>query len=198
MQHLLTSTLIIFSFAGLCLAGWLSSNMISGTGAAGTQDDISPQARAQIEALLREKRSRSGTQRKIDSRLIYELKMRRGEPIADGVTTIETDLPYNAEGKVILDIKAKVSGALLKQLGDYKADIINSYPNLNSIRIEVDIDQIEAIAALPDVTFIQPRQDATTSPVVKAPPGSPLINVGAGMDSQSSEGDFAHWRDLEY
>src|SRR5262245_24423673 len=72
MRRLLTSTLIIFSVAGLSLAGWLLSNRISGAGAAGTQDEISPQAMAQIEALLMEKLSRAGTQRKIDSQLIYE------------------------------------------------------------------------------------------------------------------------------
>src|SRR5262245_4465540 len=112
MRRLLTSTLIIFSLAGLSLAGWLLSNRISGAGAAGRQNEISPQALAQIEALLREKQSRTGAQRKIDSKLIYEIKMWRGEPIADGVPTIATDLPYNDEGKVILDLKATVSDAL--------------------------------------------------------------------------------------
>src|SRR4030095_2843858 len=169
MRRLLTSTLIIFSVAGLSLAGWLLSNRISGAGAAGKQDEISPQAMAQIEALLREKRSRAGTQRKIDSQLIYEIKMRRGEPVADGVPRIETDLSYNAEGKVALDLKARVSDTLLNQLNTYGAEVVSDSPDLNSVRIQVAVGQIEAIAALPDVTFIQPKQDAMTSRVVRAP-----------------------------
>src|SRR5262245_38436125 len=231
MRRLLTSTLIIFSVAGLSLAGWLLSNRISGAGAAGTQDEISPQAMAQIEALLMEKLSRAGTQRKIDSQLIYEIKMRRGEPVADGVPRIETDLSYNAEGRVALDLKANVSDTLLNQLRAYGAEIVSASPDLNSIRIQVAVDQIEAIAALPDVTFLQPKQGAMTSRVVKAPQdwsqtgpknavaddrgttreeraatvrslvssalsggqsGGPLINVGTGVGSQSSEGDVAH------
>src|SRR5262249_33797807 len=111
------------------------------------------------------------------------------------------------------------------------AEIVSDSPDLDSIRIQVAVDQIEAIAALPDVTFIHPKQDAMTSRVVKSPQdwsqsgpknavvddrgpereegaatvrrlvssallggqsGGPLINVGTGVGSQSSEGDVAH------
>src|SRR5215475_1087554 len=168
-RWLLTSTLIIFSIAGLSLAGpgrWLLSKGIPGAGAAGQQTNISPQALAQIEALIKEKETRGGAQQKMDSQLIYEIKMWRGESIADGVPTLETDLTYNDEGKVILDLKATVSDALLNQLSAYGANIVNSVPGQNSVRIQVDVDQIEAIAALPDVTFIQPKRDGMTSRVV--------------------------------
>src|SRR5215475_300692 len=197
IRRLLTSTLIIFSIAGLSLAGpgrWLLSKGISGAGAAGRQTDISPQALAQIEALLREKQSRTGAQRKIDSQLIYEIKMWRGEPIADGVPTIATDLPYNDEGKVILDLKATVSDTLLKQLSAYGAEIVNSSPKQNGIRIQVNVEQIEAIAALPDVTFIQPKQAAKNSRAFQAgqfgqQQGSPQQTVddrGSGPDERAA------------
>src|SRR5262249_21151623 len=75
MQWLLTSTLIIFSVGGLSLAGWLFSNGVPGAGATSQQGDLSPQALEQIESLLKEKASRTGAQQKMDSRLIYELKM---------------------------------------------------------------------------------------------------------------------------
>ena len=78
--------------------------------------DISP-ALAQIEALIREKESRTGAEQKMDSQLIYELKMRRGDMLAQGVRTLATDLPYNDQRKVTLDLKVnKVSDALLNQL----------------------------------------------------------------------------------
>jgi hypothetical protein len=73
-RRLLTSTLIIFSGAGLNLAGWLFSNVVPVAGAATKQNDISPEALKQIEALLKEKASRTGAQQKMDSQLIYELK----------------------------------------------------------------------------------------------------------------------------
>src|SRR5438128_3659091 len=64
--------------------------------------DISPEALAQIEALLREKESRSSLQQKIDSQLVYELKMQAGQPIASGIETLETDIPYADDGHVIV------------------------------------------------------------------------------------------------
>jgi subtilase family protein len=163
MRWLLTSTLIIFSVGGLSLAGWLFSNGVPGAGAAAGQSDISPGAMAQIEALIREKDSRTGAQRKMDSQLIYALKMRRGAMIAEGVRTLETNIPYNNQGKMTLDLKAKVSDDLLTQLQSYGADIISSVPEHNSIRIQGAMNQIEAIAALPDVMYIQSKQEAMTS-----------------------------------
>src|SRR5262249_13013638 len=58
-RWLLTSTLIVFSGAGLSLAGWLFSNGVPVAGATARQSDISPEALAQIEALLREKDNRT-------------------------------------------------------------------------------------------------------------------------------------------
>jgi hypothetical protein len=125
---------------------------------------MSPVALAQIEALLREKDSRTGAQLKMDSQLIYALKMRRGAMIAEGVRTLETNVQYNAQGKMTLDLKVnKVSDALLIQLQSYGADIVNSVPEHNSIRIQGAMNQIEAIAALPDVIYLQQKQEAMTS-----------------------------------
>lgn len=229
MRWLWSSTLIICSVAGGSLAAWILSNGIPGAGAKAQQVTISPEALAQIEALLREKAARAGTQRKMDSQLIYELKMRSGAQIAEGVQALETDIPYNDDGKAVLDLKATVSDSLLNQLRTtYGADIVNSIPALNSVRIQVDIDQIEAIAALPDVTYIQPKQEGMTSQASRTAPGfpqtgtpqrgvvddrasglagrearvrsllttalqeGPMVNVGTGQGSRSSEGDVAH------
>jgi Subtilase family len=126
---------------------------------------MSPEALAQIEALLKEKASRTGAQQKMDSQLIYALKMRRGSMIAEGVRTLETNISYNAQGKMTLDLKAMVSDALLNQLKALGADIVSSVPGYNSLRIQVGMDQIEAITALPAVIYIQPKQDAMTSRV---------------------------------
>src|SRR5262245_59457490 len=190
MRWLLTSTLIIFSVGGLSLAGWLFSNGVPGAGATARQSDISPGAMAQIEALIREKDSRTGAQQKMDSQLIYALKMRRGAMIAEGVRTLETNIPYNNQGKMTLDLKAKVSDALLTQLQSYGADIINSVPEHNSIRIQGAMNQIEAIAALPDVMYIQSKQEAMTSRDDRAAQSGPQPAVShdraPGFDSRAA------------
>src|SRR5262245_60327634 len=54
---------------------------------------ISPEALAQIEALIAEKDARTPVQQKIDSQLLYEQKMESGQALGGGLWVIETDLP---------------------------------------------------------------------------------------------------------
>src|SRR5215510_9201784 len=168
MRWLFTSTLIIFSVGGLSLAGWLFSNGVPGAGATAKQGAMSPVALAQIEALLKEKDSRRGAQLKMDSQLIYALKMRRGAMIAEGVRTLETNISYNAQGKATFDLKAMVSDALLNQLKAYGADVVSYVPEYNSLRIRAGMDEIEAITSLPAVIYVQSKQEAMTSRVDSA------------------------------
>jgi hypothetical protein len=187
MRWLLTSTLIIFSGAGLSLAGWLFSNGVPRAGAAAQQiEDISPEALRQIEALINEKASRTGAQQKMDSQLIYALKMQRGEMIAEGVQTLATDLTYAGPDKVRLDLKANVTEALLNQLKAYGANIVGSVPNDNTVRIEVLLEKVDAIAELPDVMFIGREQEAMTSRVVKTAQDVPQQAV---IDDRGTKSD---------
>ena len=77
---------------------------------------ISPDALAQIDALLREKDSRTPAQQKIDSQLLYGLRMERGVPVADGIFAIETDLPYASDGHVIIDISIQPGSDLAARM----------------------------------------------------------------------------------
>jgi hypothetical protein len=145
-------------------AGLFSGRTPEVKAAAQTENGISPEALAQIDALIKEKESRTGVQTKLDSQLVYELKMRHGQQVAEGVQAVETDLPYTDLGKVTLDIKATVSDSLLNQLRAKGAAVISASAG-NSVRVEVSIDQVEAIAALPEVDYIQPKQEAMTSSI---------------------------------
>src|SRR5258708_27061628 len=69
--------------------------------------DLSPEALAQIDALMAEKDSRTPAEQKIDSQLIYERRMESGQPVADGVWVVETDLPYADDGHLVVDIRAQ-------------------------------------------------------------------------------------------
>ena len=42
--------------------------------------------------------------------------MQQGLPVAPGVQTLEVDIPYAADGHVIVDVKANVTTSLLAQL----------------------------------------------------------------------------------
>src|SRR5262245_27161287 len=109
--------------------------------------DISPEALAQIEALIAEKESRSPTQQKVDSQLIYELKMRAGIAPAAGVQTLATDVPYAPDGHPVVDVTATVTPELLAQLRALGSAILSS--TAEAVRIHLGLDAVEDVASLP-------------------------------------------------
>src|SRR5215813_8263306 len=65
---------------------------------------MSPEALAQIDALIAEKDARTPVQQKIDSQLLYEQRMESGEPLVGGLWAVENDLPYASDGHLIVDV----------------------------------------------------------------------------------------------
>src|SRR4051812_34411030 len=149
--------------------------------------EIAPAALAQIEALIHEKAFRSEDQQKIDSQLIAEWRMERGQPIAAGVPVTATDLPYAADGHVVVDVKARVTNGLMVSLATLGIEVLSSDADAETLRVHLDIDQVEALAALPDVSFVQPQQQAQ---IHQAAPN--IIFTQTGQGSRSSQGDVTH------
>jgi hypothetical protein len=65
---------------------------------------------------------------------------------------------------------------------------VSSDPIDGTLRIHINIGQVEAVAALPGVNFVQPRQDAMLTR--QAQPNVLVTQTGQG--SRSSEGDITH------
>src|SRR3954470_9572071 len=149
--------------------------------------EIAPAALAQIESLIREKALRSEGQQKIDSQLIAEWRMERGQPIANGVPGTAPDLPYAIDGHVVVDVKARITDALMASLATLAIEVLSSDPETGTVRVHLDIDQVEALAALPDVSFVQPQQQAQ---IHQAAPN--IIFTQTGQGSRSSQGDVTH------
>jgi hypothetical protein len=149
--------------------------------------EISPEALAQIEALIREKDFRSDAQQKIDSQLIYELRMEFGQSIATGVSVLETDLPYAADGHIVVDVTARATTALFASLAARAVEVLSSDPDGGILRVHINIDQVEALASLPDVSFVQPRQEARIHQA-----SANVLFTQTGQGSRSSEGDITH------
>jgi len=152
----------------------LTSSILSGA-APGSAERINDRALQQIRTLHQEKGSRTPAQRKLDSQLVYAARRARGEAIAAGVPTLVPDLKVQTDGKVLVDMNARVSPALLTVITQNGGEVINSFPQYGSIRALVTVDQIESLAARDDVSFIRPADEATT-------------NVGR----DTSEGDVTH------
>src|SRR5215204_5753655 len=136
---------------------------------------ISSEALQQIGALIQEKESRSESQQKIDSRLLYKLRMERGEAIADGVPTLDTGLQVDGNGFIAVEITAYVNDELLTVLKKMNAETIAVVPQYRSITARVPISEIEGLAARPEIIFIQPQMEMMTSQAVKSPARSSLL-----------------------
>ncbi len=124
---------------------------------------ISERARKQIESLMLEKSGRTRGRRKMDSQLIYGLKRHRREKIADDVDSLEVKLPFNNAGEVMVDITANVDKELISKLKSAGVKIISAHPQYNSIRATLNLDTLDTISDFPEITFIQPKQEAMTS-----------------------------------
>jgi len=150
--------------------------------------DIAPSALEQINALLAEKELRTAAEQKIDSQLLYERRMEAGEPVANGLWAIETDLPYDVDGHVIVDVRARAGSDLASRLLGAGFEIAAASADGADLRLHLNVDQIAALAADDDVVFVQPRQDA----VVSGQDVTTNFAVATGQGSRSSEGDVTH------
>ncbi|MEP6917945.1 MAG: S8 family serine peptidase, partial [Acidobacteriota bacterium] len=145
---------------------------------------IAPQGLARIDALLREKATRSPVERKIDSQLLYARRMQQGLPVAPGVQSLRVNLPYAADGHVVVDVKAEVTSRLLARLGRLTREVVKSSPR--DLQLHVTLAQVAAIAADPEVVFVQPRQRAFTS---GAGPRKTVTRRTGGAARRAAAGD---------
>src|SRR5882672_1299393 len=120
-------------------------------------------AAQQINALLREKQSRTAAQKKISSKLIYTARMLQGLPAAPDVPSLETGVDVDDDGNVLVDITADVTGNFLTQLREQGASLYGSYPAYRSVRALVPAARLESIAGWRKVLFISPKQEAMTA-----------------------------------
>ena len=61
---------------------------------------LSESALQQIRALQQEKQSRSAVHRKLDSQLVFQLRLNRGQSIAPGLSRLKPDLKLERDGRV--------------------------------------------------------------------------------------------------
>jgi uncharacterized repeat protein (TIGR01451 family) len=141
--------------------------------------DLSQQAQAEIRALLEEKASWTPAQCKLESHLIHASKQHRSLAFAPGAPNLKLDVETQPDGRVLVDVKAEVSPALLALIKQGGGQIIGSYPQFHAVRALVTLDQLDHLAGSPDVKSIRRAAKATT-------------NTG----SVTSQGDVTHRANL--
>jgi len=164
--------------------------------------DLSPQVLDQIDALLREKATWSPVQQKIDSQLLLPVKRARNAPMAAGVPALEAMPALEADGRIVIDVRAEVSDRLLADVRAIGAEVVAAYPAYRDVRLRVAPAAIEAIASLPDVRFVQPKQEMLTQRVeerrdrrrttVRSALRTVALRTVTMAGGVTSEGDAAH------
>ena len=117
---------------------------------------ISPQAMAQIQALLAEKASRTATQQKVDSQLLYARRIARRQQVAQGVATLSVDVPTAVDGRVVVDVRASVTPALMQRLQSAGVTVLSAAPGMKAMRLPAPPDRIQHLPAYSGGGFISP------------------------------------------
>ncbi len=102
-------------------------------------------------------------QTKLDSHLVLALKQSRKEPPFDQPTKLDPDVVFEADGRVLVDLKATVSTALLARIEQLGGSVVNSFATAHAIRAHVPLNCLETLASRDDVLFIAPAAEATTN-----------------------------------
>lgn len=142
----------------------------------------------QVQMLMQEKASRTPAQRKIDSNVLYTIRMMRGQEAAPGVTSLYTGVDLDQNDRIVVDMIADVSDALIKQLESAGALVIDSHKDYRAIRALIPADQIEAIAALPNVQFIGRKAESIVSKLKLTPSvhGAMKGSLGPGFEARAA------------
>jgi hypothetical protein len=112
--------------------------------------------------------SNTSAQRKIENKLLYEIKLRRGDIFPQGYPSLElSSRLFDRYGNVQVQIHASVTDALLlriTELGglvldefprpEWLREYIRKHPNSDEVRAFVPSTQIETLAAEPSVRLI--------------------------------------------
>ena len=130
-------------------------------------EGVAPEAMAQIQSLLADKERRTKAQQKLDSQLIYAARMDSRREVAPGVPVQEVSLLWHdgvdakAGKRVLVDVRTNRKGAdstnnnVAKTIVALGGEVIGTYPDFDSIYAAMPLAQIEALAEMADVRFIQ-------------------------------------------
>ncbi|MEO6916684.1 MAG: S8 family serine peptidase, partial [Chitinophagaceae bacterium] len=109
-----------------------------------------------IQLLLNEKNSRTGVQKKIDSRLLQFVREKRGEKMAAGLNLESVIMESDSKGDFEVDIQGEVTDALITRMEFIGARIISSSVKFGAVRASVSVGMVEKLAAFTEIFFIEP------------------------------------------
>jgi hypothetical protein len=165
------------------VGAFVSAGLLVGSlGAVGTAraEELGERAQQQIRAFFAEKASRTPAQRKLATALLYASRESRGLAMVQGLPPlrrIADRAGVEPDGMVVVDIHGEVTDALLQTIAGMGGRLGVALPRSGAVRARVPVRRLEALAALPEIRFITPRQ-------------------GYLVNAVTSQGDKAHAADL--
>jgi hypothetical protein len=147
---------LVISISTLCLVVALGVAQTNAQSPITVQ--LSSQTKAQIQALVQEKQSRTFVQQKISSSLLYTAKRAEGDRLLARVPQLNTAVRVTADNRVRVNITTRNSPSLslLQQMVGIGAVIDHTVPKYNFVQVLVPLSEVERIAEMPDVVSVRP------------------------------------------
>ena len=133
---------------------------------------------------------RTPTQRTMNSQLLDALRTPLWEPTAAGTALLQATDPYAKDERVMVDILADVTPAVLARIQSLGGTVVNSVPKYRAIRARLPLTALEPLATLEAVQFIRPADQPITDQVLQR--SDVARAVVATSKVNTSEGDVAH------
>jgi len=106
---------------------------------------------------------------KLDAPIVRALKRSRGELPNDKAMVLDPDIPVRDGDRVLVDIDATVSDALLKGIALAGGQLAPSPDAARVVRVMIPLSQVEALAGRADVNFVSPATLSHESTLYVAP-----------------------------
>ena len=100
---------------------------------------------------------------KLDSQIVLAIQQVNGLPPFDKPTQLVPDLIKERDGRVLVDIRADVTNALLSHLAGNGIEVISSFPDMRAIRAKVPLAIMVSLTKRDEILFISPAAQATTN-----------------------------------
>ena len=149
----------------------------------------------QIRSLLSAKVRRTPAQRKVSSQLLEARRKPRPKPTAAGSGRLQATDPQAKDERVMVDIRADVTPAVLTRIRELGGTVINSVPKYQAIRAQIPLRAVVRLAALDEVRTIRPADEARTrGQAATLSPASRTRAADAPVTKKdnTSQGDVAH------
>ena len=138
---------------------------------------------------------RTPIQQKLNPQLQDALRAPLQKPTAAGTSRLQTTDPDAKNERVMVDIRAEVTPAVLTRIRELGGTVINSVPKYQAIRAQIPLRAVVMLAALDEIRTIRPADEARTRGQVSTlSPASRTRAADAPVTRKdnTSEGDVAH------